>query len=110
MNKTKKYIYYAVIYIYDHQSKVYSKNRVYKKIEDMSKSKEYGAQLYDAAVLIVGAVGVSFASRKLTKDTLGIPMTLGGSVKLALAFGLSAIGMKMLKDKDLLPDNPFKTS
>ncbi len=48
----------------------------------MSKSKEYGAQLYDAAVLTVGAVGVSFASRKLTKDTLGVPMTLGGSAKL----------------------------
>ncbi len=76
----------------------------------MSKSKEYGAQLYDAAVLTVGAVGVSFASRKLTKDTLGVPMTLNGSAKLALAFGLSAIGVKMLKDKDLLPDNPFKTS
>ena len=76
----------------------------------MSKSKEYGAQLYDAAVLTVGAVGVSFASRKLTKDTLGVPMTLGGSAKLALAFGLSAIGVKMLKDKSVLPDNPFKTS
>ena len=42
----------------------------------MSKSKEYGAQLYDAAVLTVGAVGISFASRKLTRDTLGVPMTL----------------------------------
>ena len=83
------------------------KNRVYNKIEDMSKSK---AQLYDAAVLTVGAVGVSFASRKLTKDTLGVPMTLSGSAKLALAFGLSAIGVKMLKDKSILPDNPFKAS
>ncbi len=73
----------------------------------MSKSKEYGAQLYDAAVLTVGAVGVSFASRKLTKDTLGVPMMLNGSVK--LAFGLSAIGVKMLKDKSVLPDNPFKS-
>ncbi len=31
--------------------------------------KEYGEQLYEAAVLTVGAVGVSYASRKLTKDT-----------------------------------------
>ena len=74
----------------------------------MSKSKEYGEQLYDAAVLTVGA-GVSYASRKLTKDTLGVPMTLSGSAKLALAFGLSAIGVKMLKDKKILPDNPFKS-
>ena len=76
----------------------------------MLKSKEYGEQLYDAAVLTAGAVIVSYASRKLTKDTLGVPMTLNGSAKLALAFGLSAIGIKMRKDKELLPDNPFKAS
>ena len=75
----------------------------------MTTAKEYGEQLYDAAVLTVGAVAVSYASRKLTKDTLGVPMTLNGSVKLALAFGLSAIGVKILKDKKILPDNPFKT-
>ncbi len=75
----------------------------------MTTAKEYGEQLYDAAVLTVGAVAVSYASRKLTKDTLGVPMTLGGSAKLALAFGLSAIGVKVLKDKKYLPDNPFKT-
>ena len=75
----------------------------------MTTAKEYGEQLYDAAVLAAGAVAVSYASRKLTKDTLGVPMTLNGSVKLALAFGLSAIGVKILKDKKILPDNPFKT-
>ena len=75
----------------------------------MTTAKEYGEQLYDAAVLTAGAVVVSYASRKLTKDTLGVPMTLNGSVKLALAFGLSAIGIKTLKDKKILPDNPFKT-
>ena len=75
----------------------------------MTTAKEYGEQLYDAAVLTVGAVAVSYASRKLTKDTLGVSMTLGGAAKLALAFGLSAIGVKTLKDKKYLPDNPFKT-
>ena len=75
----------------------------------MTTAKEYGEQFYDAAVLTAGAVAVSYASRKLTKDTLGVPMTLGGAVKLALAFGLSAIGVKTLKDKKYLPDNPFKT-
>ena len=75
----------------------------------MTTAKEYGEQLYEAAVLTVGAVAVSYASRKITKDTLGDPMTLNGSVKLALAFGLSAIGVKALKDKKILPDNPFKT-
>ena len=75
----------------------------------MTTAKEYGEQLYEAAVLTAGAVAVSYASKKLTKDTLGVPMTLGGSVKLALAFGLSSIGVKMLNDKKYLPDNPFKT-
>ena len=75
----------------------------------MTTAKEYGEQLYEAAVLTAGAVAVSYASRKLTKDTLGFPMTLNGSVKLALAFGLSSIGVKMLNDKKYLPDNPFKT-
>ncbi len=75
----------------------------------MTTAKEYGEQLYEAAVLTAGAVAVSYASRKLTKDTLGVPMTLGGSAKLALVFGLSSIGVKMLNDKKYLPDNPFKT-
>jgi hypothetical protein len=35
-------------------------------------------------------------------------MMLGGMARLTLAFGLSAIGVKMLEDKKLLPDNPFK--
>ncbi len=75
----------------------------------MTNAKEYGEQLYEAAILTVGAVGVSIASKKLTKDTLGVPMTLNGAVKLALAFGISAIGVKTLKDKKWLPDNPFKS-
>ncbi len=75
----------------------------------MTTAKEYAEQLYEAAILTVGAVGVSYASRKITRDTLGVPMTLGRSAKLALAFGLSTIGVKMLKDKKVLPDNPFKT-
>ncbi len=33
----------------------------------MSKSKEYGAQLCDAAVLTAGAVGISFGSGNLRK-------------------------------------------
>ncbi len=57
----------------------------------MTTAKEYGEQLYEAAVLTAGAVAVSYASRKLTKDALDVPMTFKGSVKLALAFGLSSI-------------------
>ena len=46
----------------------------------MSKPKEYREQIY-ATVLTVGAVGVSFVSKKLTKDTLGVPMTLKGRMQ-----------------------------
>ena len=75
----------------------------------MTTAKEYGEQLYDAAVLTAGAVAVSYVNRKISKDTLGVPMTFSGAAKLAIAFGLSAIGVKTLKDKKYLPDNPFKT-
>ncbi len=75
----------------------------------MTTAKEYGEQLYEAVILTAGDVGVSYASRKLTKDTLGVPMTLNGYMKLTLALGISAIGVKVLKDKKYLPDNPFKT-
>jgi hypothetical protein len=75
----------------------------------MSKTKDFGKELYHAALLTAGAVGVSFVSRKLTKESLGVPMTLNGAAKLTLAFGLSAVGIKMLEDKSYVPDDPFKS-
>ncbi len=75
----------------------------------MSKTKEFGKELYDAAFLTAGAIGVSFMSRKLAKESLGIPMTLNGAAKMMLAFGLSAVGIKMLDDKGYVPANPFKS-
>ena len=46
---------------------------------------------------------MSFASRKITKDTLGIPMTMNGIAKLATAIGLSAVGVKYAQEKDWIP-------
>ena len=65
-------------------------------------------ELYTAAVLTAGLVGVSFASKKVAKDSLGIPTTPNGLVKLAVALGLSAVGVKYLQDKDYLPKEIVK--
>ena len=74
----------------------------------MTTQKEVMKEIYDAAVLTAGAIAISFASKKLTKDSLGVPTTVMGASKLALAFGLSAVGVKMLEAKKMLPENPFK--
>ncbi len=67
----------------------------------MSKSKEYGAQLYEAAVLMVGAIGISFASRKLTKDT---PRSDNAQWRCKTSACIR------IKCHCTLPDNPFKSS
>jgi hypothetical protein len=74
----------------------------------MTTQKEVMKEVYDAAVLTAGAIAISFASKKLTKENLGVPTTVMGTSKLALAFGLSAVGVKRLEAKKMLPENPFK--
>jgi hypothetical protein len=75
----------------------------------MTTQKEVMKEIYDAAILTAGAIAISFASKQLAKDNLGIQTTVLGPSKLVLAFGLSAVGIKMLEDKKLLPANPFKS-
>ena len=65
-------------------------------------------ELYTAVLITTGAVGVSYVSKKVTKDSLGIPASLNGAVKLAVAIGLSAVGVKMLQDKDYLTKETAK--
>ena len=73
------------------------------KIESMTTRKDVMNEFYTGVLITAGTMGVSFASRKLAKDTLGIPMTLNGAVKLAVAIGLSAVGVKYAEDKDWIP-------
>ena len=75
----------------------------------MTTQKEVMKEIYDAAILTAGAIAISLVSKKLAKDNLGVQTTVLGASKLALAFGLSAVGVKMLEDKKLLPANPFKS-
>ena len=56
-------------------------------------------ELYTAAVLTAGVVGVSYVSKKVAKDSLGIPMTTNGVVKLAVAIGLSVLVSSIFKTK-----------
>jgi hypothetical protein len=75
----------------------------------MTTQKDVMKEIYDAAILTAGAIAISLASKKLVKDNLGVQTTVLGASKLVLAFGLSAVGVKMLEDKKLLPANPFKS-
>ena len=69
----------------------------------MTSKKDVMNEHYTAVLITTAAVGVSYVSKKVTKDSLGVPASLNGFTKLAVAIGLSAVGVKMLQDKDYLP-------
>ena len=63
---------------------------------------------YNAFAITAGAVGVSMASRKFLKTPLGVPETVNGAVKLAVAVGLGTLLVKTLQEKKYLPEEIFK--
>ena len=65
---------------------------------------------YTAGLTTLEAVGIGYASRKLTRDGLGIPITPMPIVKLAVGAAGSSLLVQYLKKMDYLPANPFKTS
>lgn len=65
-------------------------------------------ELYTAAVITAGAMGISYLSKRVTKDPLGVPATLNGAAKLAVAIGVSSVLAKTLQEKKYLPEEPFK--
>ena len=70
---------------------------------------EIAETFYTAGLTTLGAVGIRIASRKLTRDGLGIPTTPMPVVKLAVAAAGSSLLVQYLQKKDYLPANPFKT-
>ena len=58
---------------------------------------------YTAAVITAGAVGVSHASMKFLKTPLGVPETVNGAAKLAVAVGLGTLLVKAIQDKEYIP-------
>ena len=71
---------------------------------------EIAETFYTAALTTLGAVGIGYASRNLTRDGLGVPTTPMPIVKLAVAAAGGSLLVQYLKKKDYLPDNPLKTT
>ena len=65
--------------------------------------KEVMNELYDAALLTTGVVGVSYLVRTVVGKSLGAPMTMEGAAKLAVAVAGSAFAIGYLKDKGYIP-------
>ena len=69
----------------------------------MSSQKDMINDAYTAAVITAGAVGVSYASKKFLKTSLGVPETINGAAKLAVAVGLGSLLVKTLQGKEYIP-------
>ena len=61
--------------------------------------KEVINELYDAALLTTGVVGVSYLAKTVAGKNLGAPMTLEVGAKLAVTVAGSAFAIGYLKDK-----------
>ena len=74
---------------------------------DMNK-KEAMNELYDSTLITLGAVGIGMVTRRAINDGLSTPATIVSFVKLAVAVGLSILGIKYAQDKNWIPTDPFK--
>ena len=76
----------------------------------MSSQKEVMNSVHTAAAVTAGAVGVSYVSKKFLKTLLGVPETVNGAAKLAVAVGLGTLLVKTLQDKEYIPKEISKGS
>ena len=60
-------------------------------------------ELYNAALITVGATAVGFASRKAVGTPLGTPETLKGALKLGVAVGLGCFVIKDAEKQKWIP-------
>ena len=65
----------------------------------MSSQKEVMNSVYTAAAVTAGAVGVSYVSKKFLKTPLGVPETVNGAAKLAVAVGLGTLLSRRFKTR-----------
>ena len=64
---------------------------------------EFKKELYNAALITVGATAVGFAARKAVGTQLGTPETLKGSLKLGAAIGIGCFLIKYAEKKKWIP-------
>ena len=76
----------------------------------MSSQKEVMNSVHTAAAVTAGAVRVSYVSKKFLKTLLGVPETVNGAAKLAVAVGLGTLLVKTLQDKEYIPKEISKGS
>ena len=65
--------------------------------------KDLKKELYNAALITVGATAVGFVSRKAVGTPLGTPETLKGSLKLGVAVGLGCLAIKYAEKQKWIP-------
>ena len=76
----------------------------------MVSQKDVMNDAYTAAAITAGAVGVSYVSKKFLKTPLGVPETVNGAAKLAVAVGLGTLLVKTLQEKKYIPEEISKDS
>ncbi|CAB3983944.1 Hypothetical predicted protein [Paramuricea clavata] len=74
----------------------------------MGDRKDFMNEAFCAGLITLGAVAVSVVSKKIAGDSLGVPSSPKGILKLAVALGVGAVGIHYLQFKKLVPDDPFK--
>ena len=74
----------------------------------MGDRKDFMNEAFDAGLITLGAVAVSVVSKKFAGDSLRVPSSPKGILKLAVAVGFGEVGVHYLQFKKLVPDDPFK--
>ena len=69
--------------------------------------KEVMNELFDSTLITFGAVGVGMITRRVLSDGLSTPTSLVPTLKLAVAVGLSTLGIRYAQDKKLDSYGPF---
>ena len=64
---------------------------------------EFKKELYDTALITVGATAVGFAAKKAVGTQLGTPETLKGSLKLGAAIGIGCFLIKYAEKQKWIP-------
>ena len=64
---------------------------------------EFKKELYNAALITVGATAVGFVAKKAVGTQLGTPETLKGSLKLGVAIGVGCFLIKYAEKKKWVP-------